>query len=141
LVGALYFAAVFAVGFVLGTVRVLVIAPRLGELASTLIELPIILTAAWLICGAIIKRLAVPRAPGARIAMGVVAFALLMAAEAGLSVALFGNTLEGHIAGYRALPAATGLVGQVVFALFPWLQLRAADPGAGGTATAPRPMR
>ncbi|MFN3646788.1 MAG: hypothetical protein ACK4S2_09755 [Gemmobacter sp.] len=96
--GLVYFAAVFAVGFVLGTVRTLVLIPRIGELGAVLVELPVILTAAWAICGRLLRgrRLGAAQA----VAMGAVAFGLLMLAEAGLSVGLSGRTLAGHLALY-----------------------------------------
>jgi hypothetical protein len=122
--GAQYFGAVFLVGFVLGTVRVLVVAPRLGELGSTLLELPVVLAAAWWLSARIVRRYAVPQEPRARLAMGGVAFALLMMAEAGLSIVLFSNSLAEHVGRYGSLPAALGLAGQALFGLFPLLQLR-----------------
>jgi hypothetical protein len=45
--GVLYFTIIFVIGFALGTIRVLLLVPRLGAVTSELIELPIILTAAW----------------------------------------------------------------------------------------------
>jgi len=40
-----YFLPVFALGFVLGTVRTLWLAPMLGELAAVAAELPVMLAA------------------------------------------------------------------------------------------------
>ena len=126
--GALYFACVFAAGFVLGVVRVLVLAPALGALAATLIELPIILGIAWSVSSWLTRRFVVPRERRSRLAMGGIAFALLMVAEAALSVAVFGDSLATHLERYRALPKAAGLVGQIAFALLPLLQLARARP-------------
>src|SRR5690606_39056760 len=43
-----YWAAIFALGFVLGTVRTLWLAPAVGELAAVALELPVMLGAsAW----------------------------------------------------------------------------------------------
>ncbi len=41
--GVLYFALVFAVGFVLGTIRTLWIVPRFGTRMAELMEMPIML--------------------------------------------------------------------------------------------------
>jgi hypothetical protein len=41
--GGVYFAAVFALGFALGIVRVLITAPAVGESAAVLLEIPILL--------------------------------------------------------------------------------------------------
>ena len=83
--GLLYFVMVFSLGFLLGTVRVLVLIPRLGELVSTCIELPIILSAAWLASDWLITRLQVSSQWWNRLSMGLIAFGLLMAAELALS--------------------------------------------------------
>ncbi len=128
--GTLYFAAVFALGFVLGTLRVLVVIPALydfgGETAAIFIELPIILTGSWFICRWIVTRYAVPTAINVRAAMGAIAFALLMIAETVLSVTAFGQTMGEHFAAYATFNGALGLGGQIVFALFPLAQLRGA---------------
>ena len=48
--GVLYFAIIFTIGFGLGTIRVLLLVPRLGAVTSELLELLIILSAAWVLC-------------------------------------------------------------------------------------------
>jgi hypothetical protein len=121
--GSLYFLVVFSVGFLLGTIRVLVMIPRLGELISTLIELPIILSTAWIVCNLLVTRCHLPPQWQARLTMGGVAFALLMMAELGLAVWLFDETVQEHLASYLWLPKTIGLAGQVTFASFPLLQM------------------
>jgi len=123
--GVTYFAIVFASGFVLGALRVLVIAPRLGEVGAVAAELPVMLALSWFVCRWLVRREAVAAAFGPRAAMGLVALALLLAAEAGVSILGFGRTLAGHLASYRAVGAQLGLAAQVAFAAFPLLQARA----------------
>jgi hypothetical protein len=48
--GALYAIIIFVVGFILGTIRVLLLAPRLGETTAVIIEAPIMLAASWFVC-------------------------------------------------------------------------------------------
>ena len=96
--------------------------PLLGELAAVLVELPLMLTIAWLVCGRILRRW--PLSPSSAIGMGAIAFLLLMAAEAGLSTLLAGRSLAEHMALYAQLPHQLGLAGQLAFALFPWMQAR-----------------
>jgi hypothetical protein len=122
--GLAYWAVVFALGFVLGTVRVLWLAPMVGLMPATLLELPVMLTASWFAAGAIMRRFAITRADAA-LAMGALAFALLMAAECALAVVLAGETPLQWLAGLRQPHAAAGLAGQVVFALIPWWRARA----------------
>ena len=121
--GFFYFAIVFAIGFLLGTIRVLVLVPRMGELVSVLIEFPVILAASWIVCGRLIAGLRVPGHWRFRLTMGAVAFALLMVAELVLSVSLLGNSPAEHLARYRSLHGALGLAGQILFAAFPLLRL------------------
>jgi hypothetical protein len=120
--GTAYVAAVFAAGFVLGVLRTLILVPLLGELAAVLVELPVIVTIAWLVCTRILRRW--PLSPPSALGMGAVAFLLLMGAEAGLSTLLAGRSLAEHLALYSELPQQVGLAGQLAFALFPWIQAR-----------------
>jgi hypothetical protein len=112
-----YAAAVFAVGFVLGTLRVLWLAPTVGELPAVAMELPVMLAASWVAAGAVLRRWPVDR----RLAMGALALAVLLACEAGLAV-LLGGGLRGFLAHLATAPGALGLAGQVAFALIPWLR-------------------
>jgi hypothetical protein len=118
-----YFAVVFAAGFVFGTLRVLVLVPLVGERIAVLIELPFMLTVSWLACRSIVTRFSVPTMIGPRLVMGGTAFALLMAAEIGLSVFAFSRTVAQHLESQMTTAALLGLAGQVGFALFPFAQM------------------
>ena len=116
-----YVATVFAAAFGLGTLRVLLVAPRLGELAAVTLEVPVVLGLSWLVAGRVLRRWPLPR-PGQRLAMGGLAFALLMLAETILGVTLFGRSLAGILAAMTTLPGLVGLAGQMGFALVPALR-------------------
>jgi hypothetical protein len=120
--GFLYFAIVFALGFVLGVARVLLLVPRLGEAAAVALELPLILAASWLICARLLRdtRLGLGAAAG----MGAVAFACLMLAEATLGLTLGGLSLSQHLARYGTPVGLLGLGGQLLFSVFPVIQSR-----------------
>jgi hypothetical protein len=120
--GAAYFALVFAAGFALGTVRVLALVPRLGEFNAVLIEVPVMIAISWFACAFLIRRMAVPATVPARLLMGALAFALLMAAETAVSVLAFGRTVSEHFATYQTARAQVGLAAQAVFALLPLVQ-------------------
>src|SRR5205823_4017369 len=79
--GAIYTIVVFSIGFILGTIRVLLFAPRLGETTAVIIEAPIILGASWFVCRWCVDRLDIRRTVPARSLMGLVAFLVLMSAE------------------------------------------------------------
>lgn len=124
LAGFVYAAVVFAAGFVLGALRMLMIVPRFGDWAAVVLELPVILAISWIVCGWVIRRFGVSMESGARLAMGSVALAVLLAAEACLSVVLFGRTFGQHLATYRETGAQIGLAGQLLFALMPLIRAR-----------------
>jgi hypothetical protein len=123
--GATYFAIVFAAGFVFGTARALLTAdaPQM-RLAAVVVELPLILAVSWFSCRFAIRRFVVPATVAARAAVGLIAFALLMVAEAAISVGLAGRSLSEHFALYGEASHLLGLVGQIVFALLPVVQIR-----------------
>ncbi len=125
--GVVYFAIVFAAGFALGVLRVLVLMPRLspslGGTIAILIELPFILTTSWVVCRRLIAHFHVADVAAARLLMGALAFALLITAEVLLATLGFGRDLAEQIHRYRKLPELLGLLGQLAFAAFPWVQL------------------
>lgn len=127
--GAAYFALVFMLAFMLGAFRVTVLVPRVGEWLAVMLELPVMLTAAWYVCRWVVRRFGVPVAAGPRLAMGAVAFALLMA-EFTLSSSAFGSTSVAFFTGLATPSGLLGLAGQVLFGLWPWWQGRA-GLGAG----------
>lgn len=122
--GGLYFLLIFLLGMALGTIRILLLEPRLGALTSVLIELPFMLAASWYVCGRLIRHLSVPASLPSRAAMGGLAFLLLMAAELGLSLFAVGGTVGDHFASYTQAAPLIGLFGQLAFAAFPPLRDR-----------------
>jgi hypothetical protein len=128
---AIYFALVFAAGFALGTLRVLILAPAIGALPAVAAELPLMLALSWLACGAALAR-AFPRtAPGfgARAGVGALAFAFLMIAEAGLAIGLGGESGGAYLKRLSAPEGLLGLAGQIAFAAFPLMRR---GPAAAG---------
>ncbi len=114
-----YFLAVFAIGFVLGTIRVLIVAPRLGLLASTCIEVPVILTAAYFVCRRAIGHWQVLPTAAVRWTMVVWFLMLLFIVETLLGALLFDRSLDTQ---WQALVTPAGLVGfgaQLIAAVLP----------------------
>jgi hypothetical protein len=118
--GGLYFALVFAVAFLVGVVRVMVLAPRVGALPAVAIEVPLILGVSWIACRFVLQRIPVDGVRN-RLAMGVFAFAALMATEAGLDLA-FGHNLAEHFAAMGTPAGLLGLAGQIGFAALPLIR-------------------
>ncbi len=96
--GLCYFALTFGAGFLLGPLRMLVLVPRIGARAAELLELPVMVVVTWLAARWTIRRFQVPYSTGLRLVMGVLAFALLLAAEFSLVLPLRGLTLEQYFA-------------------------------------------
>ncbi len=77
----IYFGLVFAVGFVLAPVRILVLQPRLGERLAELIELPLMIMVSWLLASWLMRRKLMPYRRWQRILVGALALLLILLAE------------------------------------------------------------
>jgi hypothetical protein len=117
--GALYFALVFAAGFVLGPIRVLWAEPRFGPRVAELMEAPIMLVVIVLAARAVLRRLAVPSAPGPRLGMGGVALALLLGAELAVVLRLRGLTIAEYLASRDPVSGSVYVAMLGIFALMP----------------------
>lgn len=122
--GLVYFGLVFALGVVLGTLRVFVLAPLFSETGAVLLELPVMLAASWYACRWSVERFEVSERVVSRFVMGGVAFGLLTIAELFVSLIALGRTPEEHLAAYEQRGAVLGLFGQLVFAAMPLVQWR-----------------
>jgi hypothetical protein len=116
--GVLYFALVFGAGFVLGTIRTFWAGPRFGSRTAELMEMPLmvtvgILTARWIV------RLFVPPTLFARLAMGGLALALLLAAEFSLVLWVRGLSIKEYFANRDPVSGSVYYVMLLVFALMP----------------------
>jgi hypothetical protein len=116
-----YFLALFALGFVLGTIRVLFVAPQIGDLGATLLEVPLLLTAAFFLCRWAVGRWQVSPALATRWAIMLWFLVLLLLFETLLGIALFGRTLAETWAGLATPAGLVGLTAQIIAALLPLL--------------------
>jgi len=122
--GALYFALVFGAGFVLGSIRVLWVVPRIGERTAELMETPIMLVVTILAARWVAGRLAVPPSPVMRLGVGCVALGLLLLAEFTLVLWLRGLTISEYFASRDPVSGAVYVAMLGVFALMPLLVAR-----------------
>lgn len=120
--GALaYWAGGLALGFLLGTVRTLWVAPHLGELAAVAAELPLMLAAGWWWARVVLRHAHLPDLRSARW-MGALAFAVLLVSECALAALLFGASPPQWARGLAAPAGLLGLAGQAIWAVLPaWL--------------------
>ncbi len=122
--GVLYFVLVFGAGFVLGTIRVLWLVPRVGEKVAELMEAPIMLVVTIFAAWWIVRRLAVPFTPLSRLGMGFVALALMLVAEFTLVLWLRGLTIAEYFESRDPVSGTVYYVMLGVFAIMPLLVAR-----------------
>ena len=118
-----YASSAFMIGFALGAIRVLFLAPRTGSTLAVSIEAPVMLAFSWAIMKWIGPRLALPATPAAMVVLGLLAFGILQLYEIGLAIFVFGRTLRETVASFGVTAGAIGLAAQVAFGLIPVLQL------------------
>jgi hypothetical protein len=126
-----YFAIVFAFGFIFGIIRVLLIAPRTGEVWAVIIETPAIVTISWIACNQVVRWFHVPPTWHARAIMGTLAFVLLMVTEFGLATILFHREITDYASGYQTSAGMIGLMAQSMFGLMPIISLAQHNPVKG----------
>lgn len=119
--GVLYFGLVFGTGFILGPIRVLWLAPRVGERWAELIELPLMIVVIVLAARFLVRRLAVPPTVPARLAMGLLALALVLAAEFSLVLWVRGMTLGDYFASRDPVAGTAYYLTLAFFAALPLL--------------------
>lgn len=129
---AAYFALVFAAGFLLGSVRVPLLVPRMGERLAELAEMPLMLVAIFLAAGHVVRRYG--GRIGARdwLVVGVLALALMVIAELLLAGVLAGRDIGEYIAARDPVSGSVYLVMLLVFAAMPWLRRGLGDRRSRG---------
>lgn len=120
-VGALYFAAIFAVGFGLGTIRTLWVEPALGTRAAELIEAPIMLLVVILAARKIVQRHIELSQWRHWLAVGLVALVLLLAVEFSVVLRLRDMSLSEYFATRDPVSGTVYYLLLGVFALMPLL--------------------
>src|SRR5215203_2190686 len=93
-----YFAFVFAAGFLLGAIRVPFLVPLIGERWSELAEMPFMAAVIFLFAGFVLRQFPAARLHGCTWLVGFIALALVIVAELGLAVALQDRTLVQYLA-------------------------------------------
>ena len=119
LAGAVLGLLLVTAGTLIGTLRVLVVAPRFGAGWTLALELPLMLLLAWKASGALRRRFRVAARPGPRRVMAAAALVVLFAGEAALAKLLFGLGPAAWLAGFVRASAWPGLAVQVAACLMP----------------------
>ena len=115
--GVVYFAFVFAAGFVLGTIRTLWIVPRLGVRTAELAEAPIMFCISILATRWVVRHLRVPPLWLRRLAVGCIALGLMLVAEFTLGLLIRGMTIREDFAARDPVSGIAYFLTLVAFAV------------------------
>jgi hypothetical protein len=117
--GVPYFTLVFGAGFVLGSIRVPLLVPRLGERAAELVEMPFMLVVVLVSARFITRRFSLRASAFSRLGAGLLALCLLVAAEILLAVALQDRTLGEYVASRDPVSGTVYVAMLALFAVMP----------------------
>jgi len=113
-----YFAFVFFIGFLLGVARTFWIAPRLGERAAELVEMPLMVAASFLVARALMSR-AADVGLRAAVLVGLAALALLVCAELAVVAFVRGQPLADYVTSRDSVSGSAYAIALVLFAAMP----------------------
>ncbi|MDX1442356.1 MAG: hypothetical protein R3270_01125 [Gammaproteobacteria bacterium] len=113
-----YFVMAFALGFALGTVRVLLLVPRIGEASAELLEIPVMLVGIFFIARFLVHRY--PQPAGAWVSSGLLALLLLLSFEFTVVLAVRGMSLEQWYASRDPWAFSAYLFALAAFAAMPF---------------------
>jgi hypothetical protein len=122
--GMLYFAIVFGAGFVLGSIRIFWVVPRIGTRMAELMETPVMLTVTIVVARWIVRRLALPPTLSSRLGMGFFALGFMLVAEFTLVLWLRGLSISEYLASRDPVSGTVYYLLLVVFAIMPLLVAR-----------------
>ena len=118
-----YFGMVFAVGFLLGAIRVPLLVPRLGVRMAELLEMPLMLIAIYLAAGLVVRRYGAVVHGKFWLLAGFIAFDLMVSAEVVLARLLTGRSIGEYVTDRDPVSGSVYLVMLVIFGLMPWLRI------------------
>ncbi len=121
---AYYALGVFALGFVLGTVRVMVLQPLMGPLAAVCTEVPVMLAASWWYSRWLLSKHTTAYNTLTLLLWGMAAFVLLICLEMALATVVFGQPAQLFFTALHTPAGAVGLAAQFLFGLLPAIQGR-----------------
>ncbi|WP_146395934.1 hypothetical protein [Pseudobythopirellula maris] len=124
-----YFGIVFAVGFVLGTVRTLWLVQALGERNAELLEAPVMIAVSFAAAGFVLERFSIDTIQSAA-TTGVVALMLLLAVEFSVVLGIRGLTVQEYFESRDPIAGGVYALSLLLFAGFPLVR-RASISGRG----------
>lgn len=126
---AVYFILVMAAGFVLGSVREVLLVPLLGRPVAEPLEAPFLLAAILLAARAALRWLPLPPKAALRLAMGILSLCLVLITEAALSPLVRGS-VQAWLDSFTPLTLALSAVLWIAHATAPAIVRRQSVSGA-----------
>jgi len=117
--GVVYFALVFAAGFVLGILRTLWVVPRLGVRTAELAEAPIMFGISILAARWVVRHIQLSQLRSRRLTMGCIALGLMLLAEFTLDLWIRGTTIRGYFAARDPISGTVYFLTLGAFAVIP----------------------
>ena len=136
--GLAYFALVMGAGFVMGSVRVPFLVPRLGERMAELVEMPFMFVVILLAARFTVRRFALPPSASIRLAAGFLALALSVLAELLLAAAFQDRTVGDYIASRDPVSGGVYLAMLLLFGLMPLILARVERAGGRHQTVGPQ---
>jgi hypothetical protein len=115
----LYFLLVFAVGFVLGTIRTLWVVPRLGVRTAELMEAPIMFGVSILAARWVVRHVSIPPFWSRRLTLGCIALGLTLLVEFTFVLWIRGLTIRGYFETRDPVSGVVYFVTLGAFAIIP----------------------
>lgn len=122
--GLIYFVLVFLAGVVLGTVRVLLLVPLVGDSKAELMEMPLMLVVIGLAARYVVGGAAAAGTAMQSLMMGVLALVLLLSVEFTLVLAIRGMSMAQYFAARDPLSGTVYMMMLLLFMVMPlifWL--------------------
>lgn len=119
--GAVYFALVFAAGFILGPVRILWLVPQVGVRTAELMEMPVMLAVIIFAARWTVRRSAVSFTSARLLGMGLLALAMMLVAEFTVVLWLRGVSIPEYLASRDPVSGTVYDITLGVFAVMPLL--------------------
>ena len=119
--GVIYFTLVFGLGFLLGSIRVPFIVPRLGARKAELLEAPFMLVGIIFSAQFVVNHYVLPNTILAPIIIGVIALSLLILSEILLIIVLQKVTIRQYVKSLDKVSGSAYVFLLILFALMPLL--------------------
>lgn len=119
-----YFSLVFGLGFILGSIRVPFIVPRLGQRKAELIETPFMLVGIVIAAQFVVKHYALSNTILTPLIVGLLALSLVILAEILLIIVLQGGKIRQYFKSCDTVSGSVYILLLILFALMPLMIMK-----------------